>query len=81
MLADRLEEMEKGAESRVAIVRDVKSRKKSSAAKKSRRKYRALEEAKRAEMGEEMVGEEEEDGEVKEIVDQERPDGGKEKPR
>jgi len=53
-----VEEMEKGAESRVAIVRDVKSRKKSSAAKKSRRKYRALEEAKKAAAGEDEVGEE-----------------------
>jgi len=48
MLAERVEEIEKGKESRVAIVQDVKRKRKSSAAKKSKRKYRALEEAKKS---------------------------------
>ena len=48
MLAEKVDEMEKGSESRVAVVRDVKIKRKSSAVKKSKRKYRALEEAKAA---------------------------------
>ena len=47
MLAERVEEIEKGEDSRVAIVREVKRKRKSSAVKKSKRKYRALEEAKK----------------------------------
>lgn len=47
MLAERVEEIEKGKDSRVAIVREVKRKRKSSAVKKSKRKYRALEEAKK----------------------------------
>jgi hypothetical protein len=46
MLAERLELMEKGKESRVAVVGEVKRKKKSSATKKSKRKYRLLEEEK-----------------------------------
>ena len=46
MLAERVEELEKGKESRVAVVGETKRKKKSSAVKKSKRKYRALEEAK-----------------------------------
>ena len=45
MLAERVEELEKGNESRVAVVRESKRKKKSSAVKKSKRKYRRLEEA------------------------------------
>jgi protein subunit release factor B len=46
MLAEKLEELEKGKDSRVAIVGDSKRKKKSSAVKKSKRKYRMLEEEK-----------------------------------
>ncbi len=46
MLAERVEELEKGKESRVAVVGETKKKKKSSAVKKSKRKYRLLEEAK-----------------------------------
>ena len=46
MLAERLEEIEKGKDSRVAVVEETKKKRKSSAAKKSKRKYRLLEEAK-----------------------------------
>lgn len=55
MLALRLEEKEKGAESRTAIVAAVKQKKKSSASKKSRRKYKALDAAKSAVGGETPV--------------------------
>jgi peptide chain release factor len=48
MLAERVEEIEKGKDSRVAVIREVKRKRKSSAIKKSKRKYRALEEAKEA---------------------------------
>lgn len=45
-MAERVEEIEKGSESRVAIVGEVKRKRKSSAVKKSKRKYRLLEAAK-----------------------------------
>lgn len=41
--------MEKGSESRVAMKEEVKRKKKASQSKKTKRKYRALEEAKAAE--------------------------------
>jgi protein subunit release factor B len=44
ILADRLDVMEKGSQSRTAIQQERKSKKKASATKKSRRKYRKLEE-------------------------------------
>jgi peptide chain release factor len=47
MLAERVEEIEKGKDSRVSIVKEVKRKRKSSAIKKSKRKYRALDEAKK----------------------------------
>lgn len=46
MLAERLEMLEKGDKSRVAVVAETKRKRKSSAVKKSKRKYRLLEEAK-----------------------------------
>ncbi|CZR59998.1 related to polypeptide chain release factors [Phialocephala subalpina] len=46
MLAERVEEIQKGKESRVAVVGETKKKRKSSAVKKSKRKYRLLEEAK-----------------------------------
>lgn len=56
-LAAKIELLEKGKESRVAVVGETKKKRKSSAVKKSKRKYRALEEAKlseaRLEAGEE----------------------------
>ena len=50
MLAERVEVLQKGSESRVAVVGETKRRKKSSAVKKSKRKYRLLEEAKNKEV-------------------------------
>lgn len=65
LLALRLDEIANGAQSRTAIVGDVKQKKKASASKKSRRKYRKLAEekngVKEGEEGEE-VEEEEVDG-------------------
>ncbi|PMD43359.1 hypothetical protein L207DRAFT_509884 [Hyaloscypha variabilis F] len=52
MLADRVEQIEKGDQSRAAVVQEVKRKRKSSAVKKSKRKYRALEESKKASEGE-----------------------------
>ena len=46
MLAERVELLEKGKESRVAVIGETKRKKKSSAVKKSKRKYKLLEEAK-----------------------------------
>lgn len=45
LLADRVEELEKGAESRVAIKAEVKRKKKASKTKKARRKYRKSQES------------------------------------
>ena len=46
MLAERVEELEKGSESRVAVVGEAKRQKKARAVKKSKKKYRLLDEAK-----------------------------------
>lgn len=46
MLAERVEELEKGKESRVAVVGEAKRLKKARAMKKSKKKYRLLDEAK-----------------------------------
>jgi protein subunit release factor B len=46
ILSDKLELLEKGEDSRVAIKAKEKSRKKASSTKKSRRKYRKLDELK-----------------------------------
>lgn len=61
LLADRVEELEKGGESRTAIKADRAREKKASKLKKARRKYRSLEESKSSEEGEEE-GEEEKNG-------------------
>ena len=46
LLAEKLEVLEKGSESRVAVKAEAKRKKKASRAKKAKRKYRALEEGK-----------------------------------
>lgn len=56
MLAERVEELEKGKESRVAVVGETKKKRKSSAVKKSRRKYRLLEEKKTKQHSTEAAG-------------------------
>ncbi|KAI9646768.1 hypothetical protein NHQ30_004767 [Ciborinia camelliae] len=62
MLAERIELLEKGKESRVAIVGETKKKRKSSAVKKSKRKYRLLAEEKAAKAGEDNIEEDFEDG-------------------
>lgn len=75
LLAEKLEVLDKGAESRTEVKRDRKRRKEASRAKKARRKYRALDAARgEAEGGERAVGEDEADGEDEESGEL---DGGK----
>ncbi|EGD84943.1 hypothetical protein H112_08663 [Trichophyton rubrum D6] len=60
ILAEKIELLEKGEQSRAAILNNVKKKRKASKMKKSKRKYRALEEEKRkkrAEAGLEGKGE------------------------
>ena len=61
LLADKIEQLEKGDKSRAAIVGDVKKKKKASKTKKSKRKYRKLEEEREGQM---EGGDGEEEGEV-----------------
>jgi len=68
MLADRLDVMERGPESRVAVKGEVKRKKKSSATKKSKRKYRRLEEEKSGE----FAGPEDDD-----LVEEDTPEAAK----
>lgn len=56
MLADKLDDMKNGDKSRNAIVGEVKRARKSSKEKKSRRKYKALEEAKKQAMSGRVEG-------------------------
>lgn len=70
LLAEKIEVLEKGDESRAAIKADRASKKKASAAKKKKRKYRALEAEKNGESAEEVAVEGEEE------VDGDRSDGG-----
>jgi peptide chain release factor len=46
MLAERLDELKNGDQSRVAVIGEMKRKRKSSAVKKSKRKYKLLEAAK-----------------------------------
>ncbi|ESZ92295.1 hypothetical protein SBOR_7335 [Sclerotinia borealis F-4128] len=62
MLAEKLELLEKGKESRVAVVGETKRKKKCSAVKKSKRKYRLLAEQNAAKTGEDNVEEDFEEG-------------------
>ncbi|KAI1812885.1 RF-1 domain-containing protein [Poronia punctata] len=52
LLADKLDDMARGSESRASVVGEVKRKKRASSAKKSRRKYRKLEDEKAATAGE-----------------------------
>ncbi len=74
LLADKLDDMTRGDESRSSVVGEVKRKKKASSSKKSRRKYRKLDEEKGARTGEAL--EEEEDG--TELFDEELPESGNE---
>lgn len=76
MLAERLELLEKGKESRVAIVGETKKKRKSSAVKKSKRKYRLLAEEKAMKAGEERSQEEGEEEEEEERLEEEDLEDG-----
>lgn len=52
ILAEKVELLEKGDQSRIALKTEVARKKKASKSKKTQRKYRALDEAKKAEEGE-----------------------------
>ncbi|KAL2055063.1 hypothetical protein ABVK25_004401 [Lepraria finkii] len=56
IIAEKIEEAEKGPESRVALKAGIKSKKKASKSKKAKRKYRALQEEKDDQEEEEGVG-------------------------
>jgi peptide chain release factor len=58
LLADKLDDIVRGTESRAAVVGEVKRKKRASSAKKSRRKYRKLEEEKAAAAGQTLGKEE-----------------------
>ncbi|KAK7966721.1 uncharacterized protein PG986_000998 [Apiospora aurea] len=60
LLANRLDDLTKGDQSRSAIVGEAKRKKRASSAKKSRRKYRKLDEARLGEVASAAEGEEEE---------------------
>ncbi|KAF2146032.1 uncharacterized protein K452DRAFT_355506 [Aplosporella prunicola CBS 121167] len=80
MLQERLEELEKGDQSRSAMKRAAQSKKKASSAKKSRRKYRALEEAKKAATADGEEADEAEDEEW-EDAEEEVEEEGEQSPR
>ena len=69
IIAEKIEEAEKGPESRVALKAGIKSKKKASKSKKAKRKYRALQEEKEGQEEEEGIAMEEP---VKEQVKEER---------
>ncbi|SPQ21082.1 f372da8b-f85a-42b2-9f70-eb2013cc1d46 [Thermothielavioides terrestris] len=76
LLAARLDELVNGAQSRTAIVSEVKRKRAASRAKKSRRKYRRL--AALAEEAKEKEEEEEEEEEEEDTKEEERAEVGKE---
>ncbi|KAI9793354.1 MAG: hypothetical protein M1816_000246 [Peltula sp. TS41687] len=79
ILAEKLEEQEKGTESRLAVKAEVKRKRKASAGKKARRKYRRLEEEKKQQRGKEDGGRgsgDEEEGEGDEEGEGEQKRGG-----
>ncbi|KAI0874193.1 RF-1 domain-containing protein [Hypoxylon argillaceum] len=75
LLADKLDDMALGDQSRSSIVGEFKRKKKASSAKKSRRKYRKLDEENGAATGEVLEGENSED------ISNELPDEGNESDR
>ncbi|KAI1139031.1 RF-1 domain-containing protein [Hypoxylon sp. FL0543] len=67
LLADKLDQLARGDQSRSAVVGEFKRKKKASSAKKSRRKYRKLEEEKQAKAGaQDAIEEEDVEGEFEE---------------
>ena len=82
LLAEKVDELEKGDQSRAAIKREIERKRKASRAKKARRKYRALEEKKKKALEEEQQQEHEEEaetqGEVEEVEGDNRQEGSRE---
>ncbi|KAI1802278.1 RF-1 domain-containing protein [Daldinia bambusicola] len=92
LLADKLDQLARGDESRAAVVGEFKRKKKASSAKKSRRKYRKLEEEKEKEekaavststnqavlQGEEAAEEQEEEEDEEDEDEEEEEDRGNE---
>jgi len=66
LLGEKIEELEKGPESRNALKTEIKSKKKASKSKKARRKLRALQEGKEGEEDEVEDSNESAEEEVKE---------------
>ncbi|TRX95437.1 hypothetical protein FHL15_003768 [Xylaria flabelliformis] len=76
LLADKLDDMTRGDESRSSVVSEVKRKKKASSRKKSRRKYRKLDEEKGITTGEEALLEEEEEEENSNVLAEGLPEEG-----
>ncbi|KAI0490628.1 RF-1 domain-containing protein [Xylaria cf. heliscus] len=77
LLADKLDDMTRGDESRSSVVGAVKRKKKASSAKKSRRKYRKLDEEKGAAAGEALDEEDSDDVAAEGLPEEENNrDGG-----
>ena len=70
ILAEKIELLQKGDESRAAKKIEVKSKRKASAMKKSKRKYKALEEAKTGALTSNTLDEEDLDSDIAENVTQ-----------
>ncbi|OTA87660.1 hypothetical protein M434DRAFT_399400 [Hypoxylon sp. CO27-5] len=77
LLADKLDQLARGDQSRSAVVGEFKRKKKASSAKKSRRKYRKLEEEKQAKATQQDTVEDESEFEEEYLLDQERPNSQK----
>ncbi|KAI1407266.1 RF-1 domain-containing protein [Hypoxylon sp. FL1857] len=75
LLADKLDKIARGDQSRSAIVGEFKRKKKASSAKKSRRKYRKLEEEKQARAAGHDTIEEEDEFEEEHLPDIENTQG------
>lgn len=80
ILAEKVEELEKGDQSRAAIKRELERKRKASRAKKARRKYRALEEKKQKALEEQQQQEQEEkEGEEGEAPEEEVEEAGEDR--
>ncbi|KAI1391231.1 RF-1 domain-containing protein [Hypoxylon trugodes] len=73
LLADRLDQIARGDQSRSAIVGEFKRKKKASSAKKSRRKYRKLEEEKQVKVVQgDVIDEVEDEGPEERFIEQDK---------
>ncbi|KAI6090925.1 peptide chain release factor-like protein [Hypoxylon rubiginosum] len=74
LLADKLDQITRGDESRSAVVGEVKRKRKASSAKKSRRKYRKLDDEKATKSDSQEEEHLEEDDEAEGLEEQQPPD-------